>query len=324
MTTELATSNGQTGLQVFDREQLDLLKRTICLGATDDEFKLFLNICGHTGLDPFSRQIYLIPRRTKVGDEWKTVRQALVSIDGMRLQAERSGKYAGQVGPFWCGPDGVWQEVWLSKDPPAAAKVGILRTDFKEPIWGIARYESYVQLGRDGKPSGQWPTMADVMTAKCAESLGIRRAFPRELSGLYSREEMEQADNPPRPIQATISAPAPLQHTTTAAHSVDGEVMRPPRPARSVSSTSSEEPKQERPDPLTADRAARERLTNALQAQLISAAAVGYEVEEFNPADLSNQELAGATNLLTRRLAEFKAGIAAGGGAEPTDEEAMA
>ncbi len=103
--------------------------------------------------------------------------------------AERTGKYAGQLGPQWCGLDGEWVDVWLKAEPPAAARVGIVRRDFDHPIWGIARYTSYSQS------SPTWSKMPDVMIAKCAESRAFRRAFPAEMSGLYTNEEMAQADH---------------------------------------------------------------------------------------------------------------------------------
>src|SRR5204862_7535606 len=113
------------------------------------------------------------------------------SIDGFRLMAERTGLYGGQIGPQWCGEDGVWVDVWLKKEPPAAARVGIIRRDFDQPIWGVARYSSYAGT------TPIWVKAADVMLAKCGESLGFRKAFPAEMSGIYTHEEMEQAGNMP-------------------------------------------------------------------------------------------------------------------------------
>ena len=183
----------QSTNQDFTPNQIHLLKTQICPGASDDELSLFMAVANKAGLDPFSRQIFGIMRPQFLNGAWTKKLSIQTSIDGFRVIAARTGEYEGQVGPFWCGADGVWKDIWLSNMAPSAAKVGVWRKGFKEPIYASARFESYVQKTKDGKITNMWQKFSDLMIAKCAESLALRRAFPNELSGLYTSDEMSQA-----------------------------------------------------------------------------------------------------------------------------------
>jgi phage recombination protein Bet len=165
--------------------QLATWTNTYMKGATPDELTLFANVCKRTGLSPEMKQIYPVPRwDSKLG---KNVFSFQTSIDGFRLIAERTGRYApGRQADYIyndknevisatayvkkCTLDGTWHEVAVT-----------------------AFYDEYVQKTKDGHPTQFWDRMPHVMLAKCAESLALRKAFPAELSGLYTQEEMAQA-----------------------------------------------------------------------------------------------------------------------------------
>jgi phage recombination protein Bet len=195
MSTALAITGDQ---KYWSQEQLSALKQLGLSNASNGDLAVFFHQAQKTGLDPFARQIYMIERGGRFGIQ--------SSIDGLRIVAQRSGEYAGQSGPFWCGEDGKWVDVWLAKTPPLAAKVGVYRQGFPEALYAVARWDSYAV------PNNPiWRKMPDLMLAKCAEALALRKAFPNDLSGIYTDDEMSQVDTvvieeTPKPQKVSLKA----------------------------------------------------------------------------------------------------------------------
>jgi phage recombination protein Bet len=214
-------------IKQLTNEQTELIKRTICNGATNDELALFIQQCNRTGLDPFSRQIHAVKRWNK--DAKREVMQIQVGVDGFRLIAERTGVYDGQEGPYWCGDDGVWKDVWLSDTPPVAAKVLVYRKGVDRPFVSVARWKSFVQMTRDGTPTRFWATMPDVMLAKCSETSALRKAFPNDLSGLYAPEELGEEEEPAPPAR-TRAQQQPAKQQAIAPPMVDATPVTTPTP----------------------------------------------------------------------------------------------
>jgi phage recombination protein Bet len=153
---------------------------------TRNEFDQFVAAVERRRLDPFSKQIYWTKRLDRHTNRFKFGIEA--TIDGFRVIADRSGNYAGQQGPYWCGEDGVWRDVWLGKGAPRAAKVGVLRHGFTEPMFAVANWDGYYQDRSMIWKGGLGP----LMIAKCAEALALRKAYPQDLSGIYTSDEMAQ------------------------------------------------------------------------------------------------------------------------------------
>jgi phage recombination protein Bet len=168
-------------LTLWTPEQTQLISTTIAPGCSTDELRLFAYACQRTGLDPFSKQIYAIKRGGKM-----TIQ---AGIDGLRSIAERTGQLDGSE-THWCGEDGQWSDVWLGSKPPAAAKTVIHRKGASHPFVGVARFADY------NAGQGLWSKMPAAMIAKCSEALALRKAFPADLSGVYSTDEMDQAVEP--------------------------------------------------------------------------------------------------------------------------------
>lgn len=176
-----------------------LIRDSFARGTDERQFELFLWTARARGLDPRAGQIHAVIRKTRVKGEsgqWEErgIMTIQTGIDGYRLIAQRSGEYEGKAGPFWCGPDGIWKDVWLEDGPPAAAKVGVMRRGDNDYTWHVARWKEYVQTVdeyKDGqrtdqkRPNSMWQKMDALMLAKCAEAGALRARFPEDLTGIF-------------------------------------------------------------------------------------------------------------------------------------------
>lgn len=172
----------------FNPQQVEILKNSICRGSSDDEFQVFLMACERTKLDPFMKQIYAIQRRSKKHDgSWGQSMTIQTSIDGYRLIAERTERYAPGPEPTYVHEKGALIS--------ATAYIKKMTADGTWHVVSASAYmDEYCQKTREGQPMGMWATMPRTMLAKCAESQALRKAFPAEMSGIYTKEEMQQAD----------------------------------------------------------------------------------------------------------------------------------
>ncbi|MEE8666896.1 MAG: RecT family recombinase [Bifidobacterium mongoliense] len=200
MGSELTITGEQ---ETFTDTQVAALEQIGVKDAKPGDLAVFFHQVQRTGLDPFAKQIYMIERKGK-----QTIQ---TGIDGFRLIArravDRTHETFGEPQTLWCGDDAVWRDVWLGSVPPSAAKVVVQRG---EGIFvGTARFESYAGRKYDGSLAPIWASKPDVMIAKCAEALALRKAFPLDLSGLLTPEELdhdgvdaktsEQSDGPVTP-----------------------------------------------------------------------------------------------------------------------------
>jgi phage recombination protein Bet len=188
----LATTQPQQlgGAAFFTEAQEQMLLKTFLGGATKDEAMVLLETVRRRRLDPFSRQVYFVKRFDSAKRE--EVWAIQTSIDGLRSIAERTGKYDGQDEPTY-GKD----------EKGEFCKVKVYRKDWSAGRYamGIAYLAEFIQKKKDGTVTAFWARMPQLMLAKCAEALAIRKAFPEDTGGLYIAEEMGQ----PPPVETNVT-----------------------------------------------------------------------------------------------------------------------
>lgn len=204
MSSELTIKQDQ---EDWTQRQIAALKQLgVSKNVTQADLDIFLAQSKRTGLDPFSKQIYMIGRRQKIGntDQYEIKQTIQVGIDGLRAIAHRVAQQCHEVfsmsDTLWADNSGAWHDVWLAPTPPAAAKVSVKRGG--GVFSAVALFKEYVPIYK-GKPSGMWASKPALMIAKCAEALALRKAFPTDMSGIYTDDEMENVKDYSEPVEPT-------------------------------------------------------------------------------------------------------------------------
>lgn len=182
----------------LSRSQINLIKSTVAKGASDDELRLFIQVCKGANLNPFLKQVFLVPRWDS--KEGKEVRAIQVSIDGFRAIAEEGGGYAGNEDAVFEGEEDIeYGGDKAGKDKkkvtvPKTAKVTVYKLveGQRYPFTATARWTEYYPGPKMGF---QWHIRPYLMLGKCAEALALRKAFPKLLSGMYAQEELDRGQS---------------------------------------------------------------------------------------------------------------------------------
>jgi phage recombination protein Bet len=187
---------------VVTPEQLALVRSVIAPGATPEELQLFLYDCARQNVHPLDKLIHFTKRAGRY--------TPITSIDFMRQRAAETGEYAGNDDPIFTGAE-------KTASFAATATVYRLNGGQRYPYAATARWTEY-------KPAEDfmWQKMPCVMLGKCAEALALRKGFPKQLAGLYVKEEMDQAT--PAPVRAAVPA-APIEVVTPTPAAASGPPM---------------------------------------------------------------------------------------------------
>lgn len=146
---------------------------------------VFIETARRHGLDPFTKEVHLVG----YGGNYSVI----VGINGLRGKASDTGLHAGTDDPlFDLQPDGQYRTLaTLTKANmmPETCTVTVYKMmqGQRVPFTATASFKEFTT----GK--NKWATMPYQMIMKVAESHALRKAFPRQVAGLYLDEEMQQS-----------------------------------------------------------------------------------------------------------------------------------
>ena len=190
----------KNGQLILTEKHKQLIKDQIAPDATPAELQLFFMMAHRTRLDPLLKQLYFI--KYGRGDRAKV--SYVTSIDGYRIIAHRTGKFAGIDEPrYQMNNAGQLENCTIT----------VYRKDSERGFSATVYFKEY------NTSMNLWQKMPMTMIAKVAEAHALRKAFPQDLSGVYTTDEMDQASNPTPAVTTRNTTARPQAQTSRPAQS---------------------------------------------------------------------------------------------------------
>jgi len=173
----------------FDKEQRAVIEsQFFAAGASKAEQSFCFAVARELGLNPITREIHFVPRRSKVGDRWVSKIEPMVGRDGFLSIAHRSNQLAGIETVSGIRDIPLLENgKWVVR-PQLVAECTVWRKDSRKPFTAQVAYHEYCQKTTDGSPTKFWAEKPETMLKKVAESQALRKAF--NIHGVYCPEEV--------------------------------------------------------------------------------------------------------------------------------------
>lgn len=152
--------------QYEDEQLLATIRDTVCKGATPAQFRMFIEVCKSTGLNPFLKEVYYVPEKGIImaaRDGYLRVANEHPQFDGMETLVERD-----------------------DRNIPIKATCRVWRKDRNHPTTCEAYFSEYK------KSSPVWTQYPSAMISKVAEVLALKRSF--SINGTVTEEEIGSED----------------------------------------------------------------------------------------------------------------------------------
>lgn len=175
--------------------------RTLCNslfpGAKPQSVLMVLDYCAARKLDPLKKPCHIVPMEVKDARsgnyEWRDV--VMPGVYEHRTTAQRTGLYLGHSKPEY-GPVvevmGVTAPEWCEMTVYRWNAAANVKAEFPVCVF----FSEVVAVTKDRKThewkaNARWSKAPRQMLTKCCEAAGLREAFPDEIGGEQTAEEMD-------------------------------------------------------------------------------------------------------------------------------------